>query len=392
MTIPSRFRHPFADPDPALDKHYQRLFPRSVGHAQPSQIEALAEGLNRGDPLADAWVPEANRDVLERALQGDLEHAPASLRALFEQVQRVPLWVDADKLLFGARTARRAGLFGHFVLADFALLGGYRSAAIAKTLATTGKLSVATAKRLIHTGAYVTLVHEAGSILPGREGWKATIRVRLVHAHVRAALLQSADWDRDYWGVPINQSDSLGTNLLFSTGLLEGCKLWGLRFTRDEEEAVIHLWRYVGYLMGIDEQLLPIDPEGGRRALYMVGVSQPGPDENSRKLAKALYELPMTFVKTRAQERRMRVQMSLRLAMTRRMLGDEGVDQLGLPDSSLRRWIPPIVRLVNGVERVRERVPGGTEAAFRVGDWLLRSGQQVAERSLQPDERRAQTL
>jgi hypothetical protein len=382
MEIPTRFRHPVADPDPALVSHYRRLFARHVGQPLPEQVDALAAALSRGDPLADACHAEHDPVALERALKGDLEGASPALRALFEQLGSVPIWVDVEQLALGARTARRTGIVGNFVLADFALMGGYRSAAIAKTLVYTGKLSLTTAKRLFQTGAYVASVNTPGAILPGGAAWQATIRVRLLHAHVRAALLKSADWDRARWGVPINQADSLGTNLLFSSGFAEGCKQWGIRFTAREEEALIHLWRYVGYLMGIEEQLLPIDTAGGRRALFLVGVSQPSPDDNSRKLARALYELPLTFAKTPAAQRAARFEMALRLGMTRRLLGDESVDQLGLPDSALRGVLPSLVRVINGVERVRERVPGGTQAAYRVGDFVLRASQGFLEKTL----------
>jgi hypothetical protein len=362
MAIPSRFRHPIDDPDPALVAQYRKLFTRGVGEPLPAQVSLLARGLERGDPLADACA-------------GDPD-SPAA-HALLDHMREVPLWVDVDRLRLGARTARRAGVIGNFVLADFALMGGYRSAAIAKALMSTGELSKATARRLIHTGAYVALVNQPGALLPEGAAWEATLHVRLLHARVRASLAR--DWDPERWGVPLNQTDTLGTNLLFSTGFLEGCKQWGLRFSRDEEEALYHLWRYVGYLMGIDEALLPVDAAGGRRALYLVGLSQPAPDANSRQLARALYEVPLTFARTRSQKRFARTEMALRLGMTRRLLGDESVDQLGLPESSLRAVLPSIVGVIRGVERVRERVPGGTTMAYRVGDLVLRASQKLAE-------------
>jgi ER-bound oxygenase mpaB/B'/Rubber oxygenase, catalytic domain len=390
--IPSRFRHPVNDPDPALVAHYRRLFAHGVGVPLPEQVSGLAHALQRADPLADAWCADSRggEGLFELALQRKLPRdAPASLRALFEQLETIPLWVDADKLRLGARTARRPGLIGNFVLADFALMGGYRSAAIAKTLVSTGKLSTTTAKRLIHTGRFVHAVSVPGAILPGGAGYLQTVRVRMVHAHVRHALLESPGWDRARWGIPINQADSLGTNLLFSTGFLEGCKQWGLRFTNDEEEALVHLWRYVGYLMGIEESLLPVDAAGGRRALFMVGVSQPSPDEDSRKLARALYEVPLTFQRSPALRRAARFEMALRLGMTRRLLGDESVDQLGLPRSPYGGLIPPIVGVIRGVERVRVSVPGATAAAYRVGDYAIRASQRLGESALAAHEARS---
>ncbi|HEX5660545.1 MAG TPA: oxygenase MpaB family protein [Polyangiales bacterium] len=366
MAIPSRFRNPIDDPDPALVAQYRRLFTRGVGSPSPAQVELLARALERGDPLADACVSAPS---------------DAATRALLDQCREVPLWVDVEALSLGARTARRAGVIGNFVLADFALMGGYRSAAIAKALVSTGELTTATARRLIHTGAYVGLVQRAGAILPGGEAWDATLRVRMVHARVRASL--SRDWDHARWGVPLNQADTLGTNLLFSTGFLEGCKQWGLRFSRDEEEALVHLWRYVGYLMGIDEALLPVDAAGGRRALYLVGLSQPAPSEDSRRLARSLYELPITFARKGWRRRIARAEMAVRLGMTRRLLGDESVDQLGLPASAARAALTPIIGVIRAVEGVRMRVPGGTRAAYRIGDLVLSAGERLAQQLIE---------
>ena len=85
---------------------------------------------------------------------------------------------------------------------------------------------------------------------------------------VRAGLLARPDWRVEQWGIPINQSDTLGTNLLFSIGFIEGSKQWGLRFTHREVDAIIHLWRYIGYLIGIHEDLLPVDEESAQRAIF----------------------------------------------------------------------------------------------------------------------------
>jgi hypothetical protein len=54
------------------------------------------------------------------------------------------------------------------------------------------------------------------------------------------------------------------------------------------------------------------------------------PDDDSRVLARALYEMPLTFAKTKIEKK------AVRFEMARRSLGDESVDQLGLPNSSLR--------------------------------------------------------
>ncbi|MDB4985528.1 MAG: hypothetical protein JWN04_706, partial [Myxococcaceae bacterium] len=225
---------------------------------------------------------------------------------------------------------------------------------------------------------------------PGKPGYAFTIKVRMVHAMVRATLLKSPSWQTQAWGLPINQADTLGTNLLFSIGFLEGCKQWGLRFTPEETDAVLHLWRYLGYLIGIDEALLPTDERSAQAALYLVGVSQPNPDADSRALAKALYEVPLSFERPAWVKRILRAEMALRLSMTRQILGDEGVDQLGLPRTRARRLLPSIVRAIGRVERARERIPGASYVAYRVGDFMIKKGQQLLDAELAAQKESAQ--
>ncbi|MEY4508052.1 MAG: hypothetical protein RLZZ450_174 [Pseudomonadota bacterium] len=397
--VPSRFRNPVDDPDPVLAKRYQSLFARRAGPPLPAQVELLKASLMVGDPLMDAWLARADQlsredstRMMEQAIVEGIDRvasAPAELSALFRQVETVPLWVDPRRLVLGARVSRRAGILGHFVLADFGLMGGYRSAAVAKTLIRTGKLRDTATERLIQTGRFVTAVTEPGDMLPGKPGYAFTIRVRMVHARVRSALSASPEWSDERWGLPINQSDTLGTNLLFSIGFIEGCRQWGLRFTDEEIDAVVHLWRYVGYLIGIDERLLPGDAEAARRALYLVGTSQPDPDADSVELARALYRVPFSFAHGSFTRRIVRAEVALRLSMTRRILGDEAVDQLGLPKGRAKALLPPLIGLIAVVERAREVFPFGDEVAFRIGNFLIERGEAVLDRELRKREARA---
>ena len=58
-------------------------------------------------------------------------------------------------------------------------------------------------------------------------------------------------------GSPINQEDMAGTNLAFSYIILNGLRLSGFSLTENQKEDFIYLWRYIGYQMGIHEELLP---------------------------------------------------------------------------------------------------------------------------------------
>ncbi|MDB4990536.1 MAG: hypothetical protein JWN04_5714 [Myxococcaceae bacterium] len=378
---PSRFRHPLVDPDPLVSRQYLRLYPAGLAAPLEGQIELLRSALSRGDPLADDWLAcsqalgAATSDRLfESALSCGIdrvEDAPAALSALFRQLETVPLWLDTERLRNGAQVCRRVGLIGTIVLSDFALLGGYRSAAVAKTLIGTGKLRDDVAKRLTSTRRFVTTVTEPGDMLRGRAGYEAAVRVRMVHAHVRAGLLGRPSWRSDVWGLPINQADMLSTNLLFSIGYVDASRKWGFRFSGSEVEDVLHLWRYIGYVLGIEDVLLPGHAASARTALYAVGVSQPSPDADSATLAQALQKLPLSFAKKGIAKPFAQFEMELRMAMTRNIFGDQAIEQLGLPRSRLGLLLPPLVAGIGLLEIARQTIPFGSYAAYKMGSFAL---------------------
>ena len=73
----------------------------------------------------------------------------------------------------------------------------------------------------------------------------------------------------------------------------------------------------------------------------------------------------------------------------RELLGDAAVDQLGLPDSPLRVLLPAVRAAIRAVEGLRTRLPGGTYAAYRAGDFLVKRGEHALTRELANAKREA---
>ncbi|HMI89632.1 MAG TPA: oxygenase MpaB family protein [Polyangiaceae bacterium] len=383
-SAPTRFRHPLDSPDPVAQHYYGRFLKSGKAPPWREQADGLAAALWRGDPLADAWVEKSDtldraraEDLLESALEnrrGALAAAPFELVALFEQLRAVPLWVDPSAIEQGCRTARRAGPIAGAVLSGFSLMGGYRSSAVVKPLIMTGKLRDGASRRLTETGRFVVAITEPGALHGPEAGFQACVRVRLLHARIRRRLARSADWKAEAWGLPINQADMLGTNLLFSLGFLIGARELGMSFSGEEAESVIHLWRYVGYLLGIDETLLPASEREAERIMYLVGASQPAPDADSVELARALHREPLERARSERQRRMARAEMVVRAALSRILLGDQVADELELPKSSWRFGIRFLVPLVALLERVRRATPFGNEVAYLLGErWIKRA-------------------
>ena len=168
-----------------------------------------------------------------------------------------------------------------------------------------------------------------------------TLRVRLIHAQVRRLLLQSGQWRSESWGAPINQCHMAGTNLMFSVGVLDGLTRLGYRFERVEREALIHLWRYAGYLLGVEHELLMADDFEGHRLLDMMFAFEPHPDDDSRALVDALMQTSFDYVRGFKAGRWCGV--NLCYGISRALIGDEQATALGYPKTAWK-WLVPAVR------------------------------------------------
>jgi mpaB/rubber oxygenase-like protein len=198
---------------------------------------------------------------------------------LFEQLEYVPFWVDRDRCNFGGATFLRCRL-GFAVLAMLSLPLIYSWHAGNKALALSGQLMHRASQRLKDTTRYVFAVCQPDALSRFAEGFAMTVRVRLIHAQVRRLLLESGQWRDDAWGAPINQCHMAGTNLMFSVGVLDGLSRLGYRFEPVEREALVHLWRYAGYLLGVDPELLTADEIEGNRLLRLMFEFEPEPDDS----------------------------------------------------------------------------------------------------------------
>ena len=267
--------------------------------ARPSatEVAALADGLLRRDEPAAALV-RAVRDERSavdgagpvgaggRRVPAD---GPAALRDFFAVVADRPDWVDDRLLARGASACRAMGVDAAVVLAYGSLLGGYRTSAALEPLVRTGRLTGdETLRRIGETTAWWRAVTAPGGLERGAEGFRLALHVRVMHAFVNHHLERDPTWPWEKLGVPINQYDQASTLGVFSTSFLLHARLLGVRVSRADSRAVMHLWSYVGWLMGVDEAWLPRTERVGRRLLYHFLSYDPAPDENSFALASAL--------------------------------------------------------------------------------------------------------
>ena len=336
-----------------------------IGRRMMTRDEAAADlvrAMRRSAGEADRVTMAQFRAALETGI-GAVPGAPPALTRFFATVERVPDWVDWAKVERGARAIRRLGRTADDVLLQLSLIGGYRFGGPPDLLVETGGLSgPAVMRRLGETALWSIAVIQPGALRRDGEGFRLTVHVRLMHALLNDRFETNGRWDTGQWGLPVNQTDLAATLGLFSSTLLLGARALGWLVTPAESRAVMHLWKYVGWLMGVDEDWL-FDTERQQNAFnYHLLLAQAGVTPAGAVLTKALVDGEGTLDGAWAHYRRQRLR-----SMLSYFLGAEGLRDLGLP-LALPWAVPGVVAKNVFQSGVVARTRTGRRSLERRGD------------------------
>jgi hypothetical protein len=310
--------------------------------------------------------PRVTSAALHRAItEGTHDDDPPALRRFVAALEREPEWLDRDLLERGARAYRRMGRSRDDVLLALSLIGGYRYAGPADLLVATGGLTgTAAMRRLGETMSWGYAVSRPGAMARDGEGFALTAHVRAMHALINDRFSRRDDWDSAALGLPVNSSDLAGTLALFSVTAILGVRVLGRHVASDDAHAVMHLWRYVGFLMGVDEDWLFADERAQHAFDHHLLHAQGGPTSAGEALTTALVEGTRRSHEDRGHPGRGWWARRRLLSHLRLFLGARGCRDLGQP--VLLPWtvLPEIAR--NAVE---SWIVGAVEPGRR---WLER--------------------
>jgi hypothetical protein len=225
---------------------------------------AFIDGLTTGDPVAERFVAETYhgelgarkaRDLVEKAQRDGIDNVPEaleSMRALFEEFEQLPDWVDRDLVEEGAAVWRRWA-YALGALGNAGTNDTYTEGWLAVPLSLSGGYAGQRAlHRYLETSRWWIEVCRPGAILtPGSAGRNISLHVRIMHVSVRDRVRHHAEWDADRWGLPISQSAMLLTLLGGSVAPAFGLFPLGHLTSPREMRAVLHFNRYCGHLVGV---------------------------------------------------------------------------------------------------------------------------------------------
>ncbi|OBK79428.1 oxygenase MpaB family protein [Mycobacterium sp. 1164985.4] len=348
-----------------------------IGEPTPQQWRRLGERLTVGDEPVDRLVEwmstvgvKQTRPLFDRALTHGIDavaEAAEPLREFFKAVEKLPDWVDPQKLRRGQRALRRGGADGMYVARDVSLLGGYQFSGFNKTLLRTGALEKGSNKRFAETMQWAMDVISEGGLEYLGAGYRSTLRVRLIHGLVRKHVAAMPDWRAEEWGVPINQTDMAATLIGALVAPAVGVVGMGIVLRPKEYEAVAHLTRYVGWLMGVEDEWLPRSFRDSIRVLYHTLGALAEPDESSRQLAVPMADDPLIWRYDAMPAIRRRIARAQHLSVTSGFLGPRTMRALGLRPHL--PWYPALRLPVNLTRSIAAiALPGGIDRAADRGD------------------------
>ena len=293
-----------------------------------------------GDPLADAMMEDLSGVSRQEqallflaALQeqdwDSLADAPSSAKAFFEDTEKVPCWVDFDSLIPGIRMFHRNS---HLILGAFVggtLVEGFATN-ISKAFFISGKVRDQGVRRLRQNNRHIMEIFMPDGLTRDGDGWKLSVRIRLVHAKLRRLLGNSDEWDREAWGMPISSAHLGYAITSFSAGLLDHMKRLGAEYTDEERKSFMSIWRYTGHVMGIPSSILFRDEEDARHLRRIGSMCEPPPSPESIVMANALINsAPLVIGVTDPSERHKVA--SYVFKVSRALIGNTLADQLMYP-------------------------------------------------------------
>ncbi|HYF69695.1 MAG TPA: oxygenase MpaB family protein [Ohtaekwangia sp.] len=179
------------------------------------------------------------------------------VREFLLQPMRKPDWFDTNKLLRGQRFFKKYALDIMTLLGAKSLPYCYAAFPGNKAIFLTEKMRKTPGKRLFDTAHFIIGVLTEGSFDDAGTGMIQINKTRLIHAIVRYYISTKMAWDNNALGLPVNQEDMAGTNLAFSFIILDALVKARFPITKTEQEDFLYTWRFIGYQLYIDEQLLP---------------------------------------------------------------------------------------------------------------------------------------
>jgi hypothetical protein len=364
--------------DLPLGRHLGRTvnYEQAVGRFGRPAVNHLTDHFNIGDELgyrafAALKQQKLGRDMWMQAIAEGVdavEGAPPELVELFKHADTVPDWVDWEQLRRGSIAYWRPGKLVVMALAYAAIGAGFRTYGGSRELVLSRRLidRDQVGRRLVETLRWAANASKPDGMRREGDGFRMTMEVRFIHAAVRYHCARDENWDWNDWGISVDNGSAIYTmGTLFSESVINALTKVGIKYSDQEIEDIVALWRYIGHIMGIPEDINFTDWADLRRKSDIIRMIEHPADDGCRTLMKSLtdfmceetiegYEVLPPFLDKRLgpdQKRR------LTYGLMRGWAGDEICEQLAVPNNRLRVAVPMMRPFVGAYDWINRRRP-----------------------------------
>jgi hypothetical protein len=329
---------------------------------------------------ADAAEPVQLLTALVQHIRLPPEDQDPAIAAFLADAARLLDWADE------ACIQRGQDCFGEWALHQFTALylaslpSAYAAAKGVHVLWLTARLQDDAERRLNETAQFLMDVTAPDGFRRGGSASGRVLHVRLMHAAVRwlidhdPRVVRVSDADpgplppgplwADSWGRPLNQEDLAGTLLTFTTVVFDAFRRSGVETPADRREDYFHLWRVIGSLLGIHDDLIPTDVTEAEALQAAIFRRQHAPSAVGADLTATLLGL--------ADDRLPGPVSALAPAMVRRYVGDAVADMISVPPAGAAKAVLSVlVALTRLLSRERRADPFPRWLSARLGRWLL---------------------
>ncbi|MEJ6978956.1 oxygenase MpaB family protein [Pedobacter sp. P351] len=324
-----------------------------MSNSQQFSDSFLSEKRLKGDPAAEIFIRHCFSNADSRLFfytwlkqldqNSGLNQLPADYRQIsfIQNCMVLPAWADEKLMRKGSSFFIRHAEKVMQLLGLLSLPYCYAAADGAMVLYLSQKLTNDAGKRLSDTADFIWNVMAPDAFHEDGKGFANILKIRLTHALARYYTLESGQWNNDL-GFPVNQEDMAGTNLSFSLIVVRGLRKLGLSISYEDQLSFLHLWNVIGFLLGLDEDLIPQSGKSANVLESAIRERHFKPSLQGRELTKALttYFNSVTPEKVSAKDT---------LQLMRYLLEDKVSDILDLPPSSDVLYLPYFLKIISNL-------------------------------------------
>ena len=234
------------------------------------------------------------RKMLTQALDHGIESvpdAPKELVSLFSHLDRKPEWFNEDDYERGRIALANASPIGRLVGLAMTFLVTAQAGSVANAVGSTAQYTRTSTviRRHVETAHFFHRVSLPGGSARFSETFQEIVKVRVMHAQVRAAAKKR--WGPAVLAIhgnPISDADvALGITAFGVQKLIGDCA-FGRRFSSQDLDATVRYWGYIGYVMGVSEDIIPRNFLEGVEEMDYILSSHGAPPDWSPRIADSL--------------------------------------------------------------------------------------------------------